>query len=120
MRTWTAHVRAGAAPALVPEGFSWGAAILGPVWLLLHRAWIPAILVLCADIAVGEIGVEVPRVPLLLGLAWLAGLVGQDLRRWSLERRGFALVQVVAARDRDGAFVRLLDGMPELATTGFA
>ena len=48
MRFWTAHIRAGAAPVLVREGFSWGALLFGPLWLAVHRAWIPAVLALAA------------------------------------------------------------------------
>jgi hypothetical protein len=45
----------------------------------------------------------------------LQGLFGNDMRRWSLERRGFACAHVIAARDEDGALVRLLDRRPDLA-----
>ena len=48
MKFWTAHIRAGAAPELVREGFSWGALIFGPLWLAAHRAWIAAVLTLVA------------------------------------------------------------------------
>ena len=39
----------------------------------------------------------------------LMGLLGRDLRRWSLGRRGYALAAVVAARDGDAAFLRYSD-----------
>ena len=52
MRFWTAHIRAGAAPVLVREGFSWGALLFGPLWLAVHRAWIAAVLALAASVLI--------------------------------------------------------------------
>ena len=46
MNTYTAHVRADRSPVLVQEGWSWGAAVFGPFWLLAQRAWIPGLLFL--------------------------------------------------------------------------
>jgi hypothetical protein len=114
MKSWTVHLRPGTPPVLLPEAFSWGAAIFGPFWLLAHRAWIPAVLVLCAGVAV-SIATPEPATTLLgLGLAWLTGLTGRDLCRWSLERRGFMLAQVVGAGSEDEALARLLDRRPDL------
>ena len=48
------------------------------------------------------------------GAAAAAGLSGHDLRRWSLARRGFTLAEVVAARNAEGAFARLLDRRHDL------
>ena len=51
MKYWTVHLQPEnrpVAPVLVREGFSWGAFLLGPLWLLAHRAWIPAVLVIAA------------------------------------------------------------------------
>ncbi len=48
------------------------------------------------------------RVVIGIALAWLAGLVGRDLVRWSLARRGYVLAHVVAAPDRDAALARVL------------
>jgi hypothetical protein len=102
-------------PVMVPEGFSWLAAVFGPLWLLARGVWIAAIIALTAGLAIGALAPAELGGALGLLLAWLQGLFGHDLRRWSLERRGFALVQVVAARDEDAAFVRLLDARPDLA-----
>ncbi len=115
MRIWTAHLHPARPPALVRDGFSLGAFLFGPLWLALHRAWIPAVLALVAS------GLILGRAPppaslvLLLGQMALLGLSGRDLVRWSLERRGYTLVHVVAARSADGAILRLLDARPELA-----
>jgi hypothetical protein len=114
MRTYTAHLKPHRAPELVREGFSWGAAILGPLWLLAHRAWIPAALVLLAGAIVTIFARGPLRDVLWFGLAWLMGLFGHDLRRWSLSLRGCDVAHVIAARDEDSAYARLLAARPDL------
>jgi hypothetical protein len=98
---------------LVPEAFSWPAALFGPLWLFCHRAWIAGVLVLCAGVAAAAAPAPLRGV-LALVLAWLSGLFGQDLRRWSLARRGFVLAHVVVGRTGWDAEARLLDQRPEL------
>ena len=114
MTFWTAHIRQDAPPVLVREGFSWGALCFGPFWLALHRVWIAAVLssvafVLIVIFAKGSV------------LAWLAtglivslGLSGHDLRRSSLDHRGYLLAQVVIARSELEALEQLLRRRPEL------
>lgn len=114
MRFYTVHLRAGAEPVLVPEGFSWGAAIFGPIWLVSHRSWIPAALALAAGAAIGVLARGTAAAILWLAYVWLLGLVGNDLRRWSLAARGYALVHVVAARDAEAAHARLFAARPDL------
>lgn len=120
MNSWTVHVKPNAAPVLVPERFSWGAAFFGWLWLLVHRAWLPAIGLLAISLLVGVLAPAGINLLLLVALVVLQGLHGHDLRRWSLDRRGFALVQIVAARDADSAWMRLLDGNPDLARAALA
>ena len=113
MKIFTAHTKPFATPILVREGFSWAAAIFGPVWLLAHRAWVGAVLTICLVVAIAML----PRPfawPAALALAWVLGLFGHDIRRWSLARRGFLLAHVVAAPDGDTALARLLDRRPDL------
>lgn len=114
MRVFTAHLRAATPPVLVPEGFSWGAAIFGPLWFWSHRAWIAGILALFAWLAAGAAPIHAWRPWLVATVVVLLGLFGQDLRRWSLARRGFLLAHVVAGRDQDEAAARLLAGRPDL------
>ena len=113
MRLFTAHTRVDAAPVLVREGFSWGAAIFGPLWFALSGTWVLAALALLAAVAAG---LAHGRWPLLLAVAlgWVQGLFGHDLVRWSLARRGFLLAHVVAGRDTDEALARLLHRRPDL------
>lgn len=115
MKFWTAHLRAGAEPVLVREGFSWGALIFGWIWMLLHRAWIPALLLFAAGVIVAALTTDGIRLVLIGVIAAIQGLFGNDLWRWSLERRGYTLAHVVAARDPDGALARLLQRRPDLA-----
>jgi hypothetical protein len=114
VRTYTAHLKPGRAPVLVREGWSWGAFLFGPLWLLAHRAWVPA--ALASVLAVALVAATPDRLhpPLLFGFALLLGLLGRDLVRWSLARRGYGLAHVLAARDEDGAFARLLAARADL------
>ena len=108
MKIWTVHLRDAQPPALVREGFSPGCALFGPLWLALHRAWIPAALAFAAFAAVDSLTADATRAVLDLGLMLLLGLSGHDLRRWALDRRGFTLAEVVTAPNTDTAFARLL------------
>lgn len=113
MRHFTALLAPGRAPVLVREGWSWGAFLFGPFWLLAHRAWVPgaAAFVLFALAC----GVRGAAGPLLGVLAVAAGVFGRDLLRWSLERRGYHLAHVIAARNVEAALARLLAARPDLA-----
>ena len=115
MKMWTAHLRPDAEPILVPEGFSWLAMIFGPLWLAVHRAWIPAAIVLALDVIGAFLLPEPLSFVLDAGLAILVGLSAQDLRRWSIENRGYLLTHVIAAGDEAEALGRLLTGRPDLA-----
>ncbi|MEJ0018921.1 MAG: DUF2628 domain-containing protein [Acetobacteraceae bacterium] len=114
MRFWSAHIRAGAAPVLVREGFSWGALLFGPLWLAVHRAWIAAVLSAVALVLIVALADDAVLAALLAADAVLLGLSGHDLRRWSLAHRGYLLAQVVAARDELEALACLLDRRPDL------
>jgi hypothetical protein len=111
---WTAHIRAGATPVLVREGFSWGALLFGPIWLAAHRAWIAAVLSAVLIVLILLLTTGGFAVLLLCGLMLLLGLSGHDLRRWSLDHRGYLLAQVVAARTELDALAGLLERRPDL------
>jgi hypothetical protein len=114
MKFWTAHIRAGAAPVLVREGFSWGALIFGPLWLAIHRAWIPAGISLAAYIIIAVLAHDGVLAALMATLIVLLGLSGQDLRRWSLDHRGYLLSQVLTGRTELDAMASLLERRPDL------
>ncbi|MBW4024467.1 MAG: DUF2628 domain-containing protein [Proteobacteria bacterium] len=119
MRIYTAHLRPGSAPRLVREGFSLGAFIFGPLWLFAHRAWIAGVIALVLLFGVFGLagtmaGNGIPFI-LLLGYAALLGWNGRDLCRWSLARQGYEESHVLAARNSDTAFARLMARDPTLA-----
>jgi hypothetical protein len=114
VKFWTAHIRGGAAPVLVREGFSWGALIFGPQWLAAHRAWIAAVLTLIVWVLIIVLTRDGVSAALLTTVIVLLGLSGHDLRRWSLEHRGYLLAQVVVARNELEALGRLLERRPDL------
>ena len=113
MRIYTAHLRDEHPPVLVREGFAWLALIFGPLWLCWNQAWIAGVIVLAAVVGIATAPPGL-RAPLGLGLMLLLGFVGNDLRRWSLGRGGYALAHVVAARNGDDAFLRLMTHRPDV------
>ena len=117
MRVFTVHLHPSKEPELVREGWSWGACLFGAVWFAFQAAWIPAVLWLALS-SVPLLLAPGPGLVMAFALAILAGLIGRDLVRWSLDRRGYVLAHVVAAGDRDSAYARLLaareDQMPRI------
>ena len=124
MRVWTVHVQpipatgtAGRpprrAPVLVREGFSWGAFLFGPFWLLAHRLWLEALLWLAVPAAV--LLAPFGGALLLPAAQFLLGCHARDLRRRALARKGYAQAHVVAERDEERALARLCAARPELA-----
>jgi Protein of unknown function (DUF2628) len=120
VRIYTAHTHTHRAPVLVREGFSYGAFVFGPLWLLARRAWIAGVLVLCADVVIFVLAPPDVRLIVSLGVSWLTGLFGHDMLRWSLDRRGFLEAHVVAAADEDAALARLLERRPDLISDALA
>ncbi|WP_158258515.1 DUF2628 domain-containing protein [Rhodopila globiformis] len=114
MRLYGAHFKGDAEPVLVTEGFSWGALILGPLWLAAHRAWVAAALSFAAYVFIAALAPEPAATVLTLGLALILGLIGNDLRSWALEHRGYVLVHILAGRNAEEAWMRLLEHRPDL------
>ena len=125
MRSWTVHLPPGTArasvpvtgtravPVLIREGFSLWAFLLGPLWLFANRCWLAGFGVLLAlglfALLPGPYGFA-----LSLTLELLIGFHGQDLRRWTLARRGWTLAHIVLGQDAEGALARLLQSEPRL------
>src|ERR1700733_7620775 len=120
MRLYPSHVKAGAVPVLVGEGFSIGAAIFGWIWLLWWGAWVAGVILFAIDMLLWW----TPSTPfsgaVSIGLFLLQGLFGRDIVRWSLDRGGYVQGPVVAAPSRDGALLRLLTERADLAPNGLA
>jgi hypothetical protein len=114
VKLYSAHLKADAEPVLLREGFSWGALIFGPLWLLAHRAWIAAGLSFAAFVLIAVFAPEPAGTILSAGLAVILGLIGNDLRSAALEHRGYALLHVLAARGPDEAWMRLIANRPDL------
>ncbi len=98
--------------AFVKEGIAWWALVFPVLWLLYHRLWV---------VLIGFLGVVflVELALLLAGFgeagAALAALVVQilfameanDLRRWTLRRRGYRMIGAVTALNRTEAELKL-------------
>jgi hypothetical protein len=107
-------MKPGTVPVLVPDGFSWGAALFGCLWLAWQGAWIPASLVLLADVAAQLVQSAWYGPAVGMTLLLLQGIYGRDLVRWALRLRGFADGPVVAAAGADAALLRLLAECPDV------
>ena len=115
MKLYSAHVKADAEPVLVREGFSWGALCFGPVWLAIHRAWVPAGLSFAASVLIAILTPAPACFVLLIGLAVILGLTGNDLVSWTIEQRGYLLTHILGGRGEEDALGRLLTHRPDLA-----
>lgn len=91
------------------DGFSWSAFWLGPFWLLRHGlyvacvAWVSAIVVLV--MAAGTILSSDAATGVFLAMQALLGLEADHLLQGKLGRKGYRLVNVVAAPNLDEAEV---------------
>ena len=118
MKSWTVHLKPDREPVLLRDGWSWGAFVFGPLWLLFRRAWVLAALWLALSILLVALTPGEARPVLAFALSVLAGLLGWDMVRWSLLRRGYGLAHVLAARDEEGALARLFGARPDLVERG--
>ncbi len=125
MRIYSVHIRRGGLDperdiVLVKEGFSWPAALFVPVWAAWHGLWAAAAIMLVSmsglmAVATG-LGVGSGSEGLLLaGTATVIGFLANDLFRASLEWRGFVMLDIVAAPNREAAEFRFFDRNPALA-----
>lgn len=88
----------------VREGFAWIALVTPVLWLLYHRMWrilagfIVLIVAIQAGVLVFDLGEEISGSAALVVNGAFAFLAN-DLRRRSLELKGYALVELVSGRD---------------------
>lgn len=117
MATWTVHAPEGdlgaaiAADRLVfaREGFAWWALWLPFLWAPFHRLWLVSLgwLGVAASIqAIDVLVSEVAGTVLSLAFALWFAAEAQDLRRWTLERRGWRLIGLASGADLDEAEAR--------------
>jgi len=114
MITYTAHERdseaqdiAARAEAIlfVKEGFAWLALFFPLLWLIYHRMWIVltgfVAIIILLEAGVVLLGLEDDvAVIATIALSGVFALLANDLRRWTLARRGYRLVDLVNGRDR--------------------
>ncbi len=126
MRIYSVHIRRGGLDpdrdiVLVKEGFSWPAALFAPLWALWRGLWASAVVIL---LSIGGVialttGLGMGSITagwVLIGFMVVTGFLANDLCRGSLARRGFVLLDIVAAPNRDGAEHRFFDRNPAIAT----
>ncbi|MGD9867731.1 MAG: DUF2628 domain-containing protein [Hyphomicrobiales bacterium] len=89
---------------LVKEGFSWPALFVPVLWLLYHRMWL-ALIGFVAVLVLAEMGLSALGAGDAVG-GWAGILIGllfalnaNDLRRWTLGRRGYRMTGAVVGRD---------------------
>lgn len=107
------------APAVVPEKFSWTAAILPPVYALYHGLWLGTFLWLAAVVvlAVASLWIGGEAVAwLYLLLAILIGFEAPAFRRRKLEKLGWSYRSEVVATKDDLAMRDWLKGKPQEAS----
>ena len=106
--------------AVVPYGFSWGAFLFQALWALYRGAWLTALVLLLAGLAISWIAGLIGLDPLTTAVVEIAAalvlaLWAFDLRRFELARRGFALTAIVGARSLAQAESRGIRGLVEQA-----
>ena len=100
--------------AFVRDGFHFWAAVAGVIWLAWHRLWLALIgwvvLVLAVNAGLGALGVGSRAILLInLVLAVLLGFEAASVRRWTLSRRKWRMLDVVVADDEESAERRFFD-----------
>jgi hypothetical protein len=119
MRIYTVHIDPLSAAAdreaiLVKEGFAWPAFLFSFAWALWHGMWWVALGLVALEVALGaafqvlEVAPEL-ELAIQIGAALIIGFVANDLRRMSLDRRGFAETAIVAGADQEAATQRYFD-----------
>lgn len=123
-RPYTVHLRDDArhdALLLVRDGFSWMAFLFSVPWALFHRMWLVATALVMVQFGLGALMVwgglnDVQQSVLSLTLAIAIGFAADELRRWTLTRRGYFFEDVVVADNEDHAARRFLDTRPALTS----
>ncbi|MEH0074212.1 DUF2628 domain-containing protein [Pannonibacter sp. Pt2] len=96
----------------VRDGFSTPALVFTGIWMLVHRLWLPFLAYLTLSLVLELIAQNFIQsapgvVAFLTGV--LIGLESGNLRRWSLERKGWIFAGVVTGQDREEAELRFFN-----------
>src|SRR5215470_2902159 len=93
--------------AFVRDGFHFWAALAGVIWLAWHRLWLALIGWIVLQLALGVGSSTVVAIDVVLAL--LLGFEAASLRRWTLSRRKWRMLDVVVADDEEAAERRFFD-----------
>lgn len=96
------------AVVLVRDGFSWPAALFGPVWALAHGLWFTALGLAGLALGLAVLIVEGPARPATgaaigVAAALFVGFHAADLRAHALARRGYRVDDTLVAPGEDEA-----------------
>jgi hypothetical protein len=99
--------------ALVREGFTFFAFLLGPIWFAWKRAWLGAAVTIAGILSITALFVAVGAAPGALAAAIIAfmllmGLEAPEFIRRALVRRGYQVADVVVCNNWNEAEVRFL------------
>ncbi len=108
----------------VKEGFTIWGFLFGPLWLLYNRLWLAFVLTVIFMAGLAALLVQfglkdqsLVIVDVLVSL--IIGFEGNDILRWSLQRKGYALLGSVAGRSRLECERRFFDAwLPHAAGKG--
>jgi hypothetical protein len=124
MRVYTVHIHPRRADTdrdivLVKEGFCWPAFFFSVLWAIWNGLWLVALLFLLLEVALSFVfdlflfsPLSQAALSLLLTIA--IGSAANDLRRWTLSRRGYRGEGVVVERNLIAAERRLFENNPGL------
>ncbi len=128
MRIYTVHLKRTADPLFTPdlgaqfvrEGFNWPAFFFTWIWALVCGLWIVAAILFAGDLGLALLfeAVDLDSISQLwatLGWHVIVGFAAEDLRRWTLRLRGYALAEIVAAETVAAAERRFFDHHPAMA-----
>jgi hypothetical protein len=128
MRIYTVHLKRTADPLFTPdlgaqfvrEGFNWAAFVFTWIWALACGLWIVAAILFAGDLGIALLFEAIDldtKSQFWATLGWhvIVGFAAEDLRRWTLRLRGFALAEIVAAETVAAAERRFFDHHPAMA-----
>ena len=127
MKVYTVHYRQEASGSLiglgedailVKEGFSWPAFLVPLIWLAYKRMWIVLAFYVAAAAGLtlleqGEVVAESALFVGNLALNLILGLEGNDIYRWSLQRRRYREHAVVVGQNLVSAEQRYFEAIAE-------
>ena len=122
MAWFTAHSKDGKSAddvVFLREGFSWWALLFPLLWLAIKGMWIVLIIALAAQFLIWAIAEalgagEATRLIFSLAINLILGFQGNELLRWTYQRRGFSEVALLEAHDIEEAEYRFFTeiGLP--------